>query len=319
MPGLARSAFATADPEAAVEAFAPLVPRLQFGRVNPEAFRMWIRSDSAPSFTLFDYSFSSPSAVDAGADQVIVVTGRGRAFEVRHGRKRIDTSRPYVNVAEGITATWEDFTARTVMLDRARLREVARMTSGEPESELELLELEARSSSLGTHWDAMVSRISQAMRSAPEAFDAPIVAEAAFNRLAVTYLNAFHLAWARPDGRTIALGARSKVVGAALEFLHANAAAPITVQHVAAAVHISARGLHAAFVAETGRPPSEHLRGIRLQGVRDELRFAPPLDTIAVIARRWGFVHLPRFAEAYERAFGELPSATRGRRRLSAA
>lgn len=319
MPGLARSAFATADPDAAREAFAPLVPRLQFGRVDPDAFRMWIRTESAASFSVMNYAFSSPSAVDAGADQVVVVTGRGRGFEVRHGRKTVDTSRPYVNVAEGITATWETFAARTILLDRSRLQEVARMTSGEPESQLELLELEARSPQLGHYWDAVVARVAHAIRAAPEAFEEPIVAEAAFNRLAVTYFNAFHLAWTRRDGRTVAVGARSAVVRTALEFLHANAATPITVQHVAAAVHISARGLHAAFVAETGRPPSEHLRGIRLDGVRDELRFAPATETIATIARRWGFVHLPRFAEAYERAFGELPSATRGRRRLPAA
>jgi AraC-like DNA-binding protein len=319
MPGLARSAFATADPEAAREAFAPLVPRLQFGRVDPDVWRMWIRTESAGPFTVMDYAFSSPSAVNAGADQVLVVTGRGRGFEVRHGRKAVDTSRPYVNVAEGITATWETFAARTVMLDRARLQEVARMTSGEPESQLELLEVETRSAALGRHWDAVVARVGRAMAAAPEAFEEAIVAEAAFNRLAVTYLNAFHLAWSRPDGRTVPVGARSAVVRAAFEFLHAHAAEPITVQHVAAAVHISARGLHAAFVAETGRPPSEHLRAIRLEGVRDELRFAPATETIATVARRWGFVHLPRFAEAYERAFGELPSATRGRRRLPAA
>lgn len=318
MPGLARSAFATADPEAAREAFSPLVPRLQFGRVNPDAFRMWIRTEAATSFTVMNYAFSSPSTVQAGADQVLVVTGRGRGFEVRHGRKAVDTSRPYVNVSEGITATWEAFAARTVMLDRSRLLEVAQMTSGEPDSQLELIELTARSTSLGQHWDALVARVAHAVGAAPEAFEEPIVAEAAFNRLAVGYLNAFHLAWTRSDGRTVPVGARSGVVRAALEYLHANAATPITVQHVAAAVHISTRGLHAAFVSETGRSPSEHLRAIRLDGVRDELRFAPATETIATVARRWGFVHLPRFAEAYERAFGQLPSATRGRRRIPA-
>ena len=144
MPRLARSAFATADPEAAVEAFSPLVPRLQFGRVDPGVFRMWIRADSAAHFALFSYAFSAPTAVDAGADQVLVVMGRGRRFEVRHGRKAIDTSRPYVNVAEGISATWETFAARTVLLDRSRLEQVARMSSGEPESSLDLVELEVR-------------------------------------------------------------------------------------------------------------------------------------------------------------------------------
>lgn len=318
MPGLDRSSFATADPEAAREAFEPLVPRLQFGRVDPDAFRMWIRSESTAGFSLFTYAFAAPTAVDAGADQVLVVNARGRGLEVRHGRAPIDTSRPYVNVAEGVSAKWDVFAARTVMLDRNRLQEVARMTSGEPGFRLELVELAARSSALGRHWDDVVDRVTRAIAASPEAFEEPLVAEAAFHRLAVAYLNVFHLAWAGQDGRQVPVGARSAVVRAALEYLHANAATPITVQHVAEAVHISPRGLHAAFVAELGRSPSEHLRAIRLQGVRDELRFAAPTDTIAAVARRWGFVHLPRFAEAYERAFGELPSATRGRRRPAA-
>lgn len=319
MPGLDRSSLVTADPEAAREAFAPLVPRLQFGRVDPDVFRMWIRSESTGSFSLFNYAFAAPTAVDAGADEILVVNARGRGLEVRHGRAPIDTSRPYVNVAEGISATWDVFAARAVMLSRSKLHDVARMVTGESDVRLELTDLAARSMSLGLHWDSMVDRVTNAMAAAPEAFEEPIVAEAAFHRLAVTYLNVFHLAWAGPDGRQVPVGARSAVVRAALEYLHANAALPITVQHVADAVHISTRGLHAAFVGETGRSPSDHLRAIRLQGVRDELRFAAPVDTIAVIARRWGFVHLPRFAEAYERAFGELPSATRGRRRQSAA
>lgn len=318
MPGIARTALATADPEAAREAFAPLVPRLQFGRVDPDAFRMWIRTESAASFAVINYAFSAPTAVEAGADEVLVVTGRGRGFEVRHGRKAIDTSRPYVNVSEGISATWETFSARTIMLDRSRLQEVARMTSGEPESRLELVELAARTPALGRYWEAVVDRVATAIRASPEAFEEPLVAEAAFSRLAVTYLNAFQLAWTRTDGRQLPVGARSSVVRAALEYVHAHASEPIGVQHIADAVHISTRGLHAAFVGETGMSPSEQLRAIRLDGVRDELRFSEPALPIAAIARRWGFAHLSRFAEAYERAFGELPSATRGRRRIPA-
>ena len=116
------------------------------------------------------------------------------------------------------------------------------------------------------------------------------------------------------EGLENALALRAWHAIAAVDHMHAHASKPITVQHIADAVHISTRGLHAAFVSETGRSPSEHLRAIRLEGVRAELRFAEPTESIAAIARRWGFVHLSRFAEAYERAFGELPSATRATR-----
>ncbi|HEX6954198.1 MAG TPA: helix-turn-helix transcriptional regulator [Agromyces sp.] len=319
MPGLDRSSFVTADPEAAREAFAPLVPRMEFGRLDPEAFRVRLQTVTAPGLAVFDYAFAAQTALEAGADDVSVVTAKGRGVSISHGRNAVDVSRPFINASAGMLARWDVYSARAVILDRSRVEEVARMTSGEPGLGVAPVELAARSVALGRYWDDTVARVTNAMAAAPEAFAEPIVAEAAFSRLAVAYLNVFDLAWAGPDGRRLPVGARSPVVRAALEFLHANAAMPITVQHVADAVHISTRGLHAAFVAETGRSPSEHLRAVRLQGVRDELRFSPPTDTIAVIARRWGFVHLPRFAEAYERAFGELPSATRGRRRQPAA
>jgi AraC-like DNA-binding protein len=320
MPGLERSSFETNDPEVAREAFAPLVPRLEFGRVDPDAFRVRIRSEVAPGFSVVDYAFAAPAAVEAGADDVLVVSARGRGIDLRHGGAEIDASRPYINATEGVTARWEAFAARATVLDRTRVEEVARLGSGGPERRLEPLALGARTVALGRHWDLSVGRVLHAMLVAPEAFDEPIVEEAAFHRLALAYLHAFDVGWAEKDGRHVPLGARSATVRAALDHMHAHASKPITVRHIAEAVHISTRGLHAAFVSETGRSPSEHLRAIRLEGVRAELCFAEPTESIAAIARRWGFVHLSRFAEAYERAFGELPSATRSTtRRRSAA
>lgn len=319
MPGLERSSFETSDPEAAREAFAPLVPRLEFGRVDPDAFRVRMRSEVVPGFSVVDYAFASAAAVEAGADDVLVVSARGRGIDIRHGRVEVDATRPYVNATEGVTARWEAFAARATVLDRARIEQVARMSSGEHGDGVEPLALGARTVALGRAWDVSVGRVLHAMLVAPEAFAEPIVEEAAFHRLALAYLQAFDVGWSGANGRRAPIGARSMVVRSALDHMHAHAAKPITVQHIAEAVHISTRGLHAAFVAETGRSPSEQLRSIRLAGVRDELRFAEPTESIAVIARRWGFVHLSRFAEGYEREFGELPSATRAFRRRSAA
>lgn len=318
MPGLDRSAFTTADPEVAREAFAPLVPRLQFGRVDPETFRVWIRSGTAPGLCVFDYAFTAPVQLEAGADDVLVVTARGQGIDIRHGRMAVDVSRPYVNATEGVSAKWESFAARAIVLDRSRLEEVACSVTGRPGAGLEPVGLAARSMELGRYWNESVRRVTRAMGAAPEAFDEPVVAEAAFHRLAVAYLNAFHLAGEAPADGAVPIASRSSVVRTAMDYVHAHAAEPITVRHLADVAHISTRGLHAAFVGETGRSPSEHLRAVRLEGVRDELRFTEPEVSIATIARRWGFVHLSRFADAYERAFGELPSATRGRRRLSA-
>ncbi|MFE5671009.1 helix-turn-helix transcriptional regulator [Agromyces sp. NPDC056523] len=319
MNGLVRSSFETNDPEEARHAFAPLVPRLEFGRVDADTFRVWIQGRSVAGFSIVDYAFAAPTVVEGGADEVLVVSARGRNVDITYGRTAVDARRPYINAADGVSGRWDALQARGTVLDRARLEEVARTISGEPVERIHPVELAARTPELGLRWEDAVARVRQAMLVAPESFADPIVERAAFHHLASTYLATFRLAWPGPNGRQVAIGARSKTVRAAMDHMHAHAASPLTVEQVAAAVHVSPRGLHAAFVAEQGRPPSEALRDIRLAGVRDELRFADPADGIGAIARRWGFVHLSRFAEAYERAYGELPSVTRSIRRRAAA
>ncbi|WP_430647337.1 helix-turn-helix transcriptional regulator [Agromyces sp. GXS1127] len=311
MVGLARSAFDTRDPEAACRAFEPMVPRLAFGRADPGRFRVRLRFDTAPSFTVIEYAFAAPAASVAGSDDLVVISAKGRDFDLRHGRTAVDTSLPYLQPREGLAARWDAVAARAVMLDREGVAAVARTVTGEPATEPRLLDVAPRSSELGRYWERIAHRVRSAMLAAPEAFAEPIVAQAAFARLAVAYVYAFQTVRLDLEGRRMPPGPRSAIVRAAVDHMHAHAAEPITVQGIADAVHISSRGLHAAFVAEFGRSPSEYLRDIRLAGVRDELRFSPTEEGVAVIARRWGFVHLSRFAQSYAEAFGELPSAAR--------
>ncbi|GAA1621107.1 helix-turn-helix domain-containing protein [Nocardia ninae] len=55
-----------------------------------------------------------------------------------------------------------------------------------------------------------------------------------------------------------------------------------------------------------------HLRRLRLDAVRQQLRAAGPGDSITVtaVAYNWGFTHPGRFAVAYKRIYGEHPSRT---------
>ena len=97
----------------------------------------------------------------------------------------------------------------------------------------------------------------------------------------------------------------------ALTFIDDNVARAISVGDIAAAAGLSARGLQASFRRTTGETPTARLRRARLERVRAELVAADPaVDSVAAIARRWGFTHLGRFAQLYERRYGELPSQT---------
>lgn len=50
---------------------------------------------------------------------------------------------------------------------------------------------------------------------------------------------------------------------------------------------------------------------VRLRRAHDELRVGDPrTDSVAAIARKWGFRHTGRFAGAHEAEYGESPVRT---------
>jgi AraC-like DNA-binding protein len=103
----------------------------------------------------------------------------------------------------------------------------------------------------------------------------------------------------------------SRAVRDALRFVHAHARDPISVPDIAAAAHLSTRGLQSAFRRELGASPAAYLRGVRLEGVRRDLHTMQPSDrqTIADVAKRWHFSNAGRMAAEYRAVFGSAPSA----------
>lgn len=84
-----------------------------------------------------------------------------------------------------------------------------------------------------------------------------------------------------------------------------------TLTELAAAAGVSIRSLQIGFREHIGMSPTEYLRDLRLQRVRETLRTtSPDQASIADIAYTWGFNHLGRFAQLYRKRFGELPSQT---------
>ncbi|GAA4381516.1 helix-turn-helix transcriptional regulator [Agromyces bauzanensis] len=145
------------------------------------------------------------------------------------------------------------------------------------------------------------------MHATPDLFSHPMIAAANFHQLATAFLCAFPTNWLEAgEGRS----GGSTVVRLAIDFMSAHVAEPITMTDVANAAFVSTRGLHAAFTRERGETPMQYLRRVRLDAVRADLLAGGADVTVAVVARRWGFAHLPRFAERYRRAFGERPSET---------
>lgn len=84
-----------------------------------------------------------------------------------------------------------------------------------------------------------------------------------------------------------------------------------TMTELAKAAGVSIRSLQVGFQQYMGMSPTEYLRDLRLQRVREELiTSAGDGRTVSDIAYSWGFNHLGRFAQMYRKRFGELPSQT---------
>jgi AraC-like DNA-binding protein len=87
----------------------------------------------------------------------------------------------------------------------------------------------------------------------------------------------------------------------------------VTVSQLAAAVGVPEHTLMRCCAQTLGMNPSRYLRLRRLNLVRSELRRADPATaSIKEIAQRFQFFEPKRFAGAYRRLFGELPSTTLG-------
>jgi transcriptional regulator GlxA family with amidase domain len=106
-----------------------------------------------------------------------------------------------------------------------------------------------------------------------------------------------------------------KHVSRAYEYMLANAHEAISIEDLTRVTGVSGRALHEGFKRFKGASPKACLTAIRMEGARRELLKADEGDDVTVIAQRWGFYHIGRFASSYQRVFGERPSQTLRARR----
>ena len=105
--------------------------------------------------------------------------------------------------------------------------------------------------------------------------------------------------------------AAPRSVRMAIQACEASPQEPLTVTDMARTAGVSIRSLQDGFKRYVGMSPTEYLRDVRLNRVREDLLSERALHTsIADIAFSWGFTHLGRFAKTYHERFGELPSET---------
>lgn len=111
----------------------------------------------------------------------------------------------------------------------------------------------------------------------------------------------------RPVRQALCEALWQKVVAA----LPRNSEVPLSVGELSRRVNVSERTLRNAFAAVLGISPTRYLTLRRMHLLRAALSIADPLtDTVASIARTFGFSDCGRMAAQYRSLFGENPRVT---------
>lgn len=101
-----------------------------------------------------------------------------------------------------------------------------------------------------------------------------------------------------------------RILRQALELLEMRPFAPVYMSDLCQATHASERTLRNIFTRYLGMSPHRYLMIHRLQAIRRSILHAAPEATISEICGSFGVWDFGRFAGAYQRLFGELPSQT---------
>ncbi|MDF3307546.1 AraC family transcriptional regulator [Rhodococcus sp. T2V] len=103
---------------------------------------------------------------------------------------------------------------------------------------------------------------------------------------------------------------KPRAVQKVLDHIETFPGAQYTIGDLAVIAGVGARQLQNLFQEQFGMSPTTYIRQIRLEGVRTDLQHGDGTTRISDVAFSWGFNHLGRFANHYERKFGESPSQT---------
>lgn len=132
--------------------------------------------------------------------------------------------------------------------------------------------------------------------------------------MAIDYLGGV-VAQREAGGHRLRADSYPRIARRARAFMIERMGMPLSVTDICLGLGCSRRSLQYAFESVYGVSPMGYLLNLRLAAARHRLRTAANGATVKSIAMEVGFSHLPRFAMAYARMFGERPSQTLAMRR----
>lgn len=204
------------------------------------------------------------------------------------------------------------FDVTTVRLSSRRVARVAEELTGTPADTLVFHATTPISPGAARYWRALTGLVSGALSDPATPLGSPVLAEELARTVATAALHTFANSTMTRQHVPGPGAAAPATVRRAVAYLEANADRPVQLSDVAAEVGTSARALQYAFRRHLDTTPLAHLRRVRLERTRQDLREADPTrgDTVAAVAARWGFTNTGRFAAAYRAAYGVTPAET---------
>lgn len=211
------------------------------------------------------------------------------------------------------SSRWVNFVVSEELLQQTALQR-----TGRP---LELPRRAATSVRLRPHGRAALTVLTDdalnlARRLAPRGGIAAELADTICRSLLEGYVDAlFDAAPASKSARSPAEERHHHLILACERLVLSGEAADFALADVARRSGYSLRSLQLIFRNSVGMTPGRWFMNARLNGALRDLLAAGPACTVAAVAAKWGFRHMPRFSQYYRRTFGEMPSDTLNRSR----
>lgn len=204
-----------------------------------------------------------------------------------------------------------DLEVRTLRLPAARLAAAAHEISGIDHDDLRFDATTPVSPGMARYWSSVLELTNTGLLAPDTPVAHPLLAEELTRTAALaalrTFPNATMTSHYEPGPGRVGPAALRR----ALAHIEANPHLPLTLSDIAAAAGTSGRALQHAFARHRGTTPMAHLRRVRLDRAHRDLLAGDP---VAVVALRWGFPTVGRFAAAYRAVHGRSPEETRRRR-----
>lgn len=265
-------------------------------------------------FSVLAVDQGSPGRASMDAQTAFLVGEAARPVRVSTARRELDTALPYLHPIAPAELVWDGRLLVTVtQLEERPVRALLSQHYGRGDVPVRFDGTAPITPERARLWSAAAAH-ARAAAADVGAFESELVRDGVFRCLTAALVSVFpnDLLDLRPvhDGATSTPAA----VRRAIAFMEANVAEPISVADIAEAARLSARGLQEAFRRVLGETPTRYLRRMRLEAARADLQRRDRTDgaTVAQIAHRWGFAHIPRFATYYRETFGESPRDTLG-------